>query len=309
MKAILAAIAALVFASTAFANVLEVPSNGGEASGIGFFAGWKCPPNDNITLVIDGGDPLQLASGVRRGDTAGVCGNDGRNGYISEYNFGLLGDGDHTVSVRQDGMAFATATFHVTTFGTPFMRGAAGTYTLPNFPSAGATTTIEWSEGAQSFVVTARSGGSPTPTPTPVATPTPDPGSLADLIGTWSFSYAIGSSNLTDEFHLESTKIVDGIEEIDGFDGDGNLVVGGALQDVFPGSGSTLHWALIRKAGTTCTAYLFDRSGDTASGEVETASIVGSNNCGTFAGSSPLTGVRTSQSATAGALATRLPRG
>ena len=156
--------------STASADVLEVPANGGDASGIGYFSGWKCPPNTNITLVVDDGAPLPAATNIRRGDTSGICSNDGKNGYISQFNFNLLGDGNHTVSVRQNGAQFAQATFHVTTFGQSFLSGATGTYTLQNFPQAGQTATVEWSQGAQNFVIIGKGGGGP-PTQCPANGP------------------------------------------------------------------------------------------------------------------------------------------
>ena len=150
-------------ATHAAAASLEVPANGGNASGIGYFSGWKCPPNDNIPIVLDGGSPIPVPSGVRRLDTAGVCGNDGRNGFIAQYNFNLLGDGVHTASVRRNGAQFAQATFTVTTFGVNFLTGASGTYVLLNFPQAGQNTTVRWVQGAQNFVITDTSGGMVTP--------------------------------------------------------------------------------------------------------------------------------------------------
>ncbi len=147
------------FATYAAAASLEVPADGGNASGIGYFSGWKCPPNDNITIVLDGGSPIPVPSGVRRGDTAGVCGNDGRNGFIAQYNFSLLGDGVHTASVRRNGAQFAQATFTVTTFGVNFLTGASGTYVLLNFPQSGQNTTVRWVQGAQNFVITDTTGG------------------------------------------------------------------------------------------------------------------------------------------------------
>jgi len=176
-------------AAHATAASLEVPANGGNASGIGYFSGWKCPPNDNITIVLDGGAPVSVPSGVRRLDTAGVCGNDGRNGFIAQYNFGLLGDGAHPASVRRNGVQFASvrrngvqfasvrrngvqfasvrrngvqfaqSTFTVTTFGVSFLTGASGTYILQNFPQAGRSTTVRWVQGAQNFVITDTTGG------------------------------------------------------------------------------------------------------------------------------------------------------
>lgn len=149
-------------ASTASAAVLEVPQNGGQASGIGYFSGWKCPPNDDITIVVDGGAPLPVPSGVARGDTAGVCGNDGRNGFLAQINFNLYGTGQHTAVVKRKGVAFAQSTFEVTSFGTEFLTGVSGFCTLDNFPAGGSTTTVEWAQGQQNFVITNTSGGAGT---------------------------------------------------------------------------------------------------------------------------------------------------
>ena len=148
-------------ATAASAAVIEVPVNGGNASGVGYFSGWKCPPNDDISIVVDGGAPIPVPSRVRRLDTATACGNDGRNGYISQINFGLFGSGVHTAVVRQGGVAFAQTTFSVTTFGVSFLTGASGTYQLNNFPSAGESTMVEWVQGQQNFVIvdTTSTGG------------------------------------------------------------------------------------------------------------------------------------------------------
>lgn len=174
LKRLTPLILVLAVCTPSFAAVLEVPQDGGFASGIGYISGWKCPPNDKISVVIDGGSPIPVPSGVRRNDTAGACGNDGRNGYITQINFGLLGDGTHTVAVRQNGQSFVTSTFNVTTFGTPFLTGASGTYTLQDFPAQGKTATIIWNQGTQSFVVAGTGGDGPaTPTPRPSVTPTP----------------------------------------------------------------------------------------------------------------------------------------
>jgi hypothetical protein len=36
----------------------------------------KCPLNDKMSLVTDGGPPIPVATGIRRGDTSGICRND-----------------------------------------------------------------------------------------------------------------------------------------------------------------------------------------------------------------------------------------
>ncbi len=176
-------IVGLIFAAIpASAAVLEVPQSGGDASGIGYISGWKCPPNDKITISIDGGDPIPVPSGVRRGDTAGACGNDGRNGFITQMNFGLLGSGFHTVAVRQNGQTFTTSTFNVTTFGTPFLTGASGAYTLLDFPTKGKRVDVDWDQGTQNFVITGTSSG-PIPSPTPQPTPKPTAGGGCNSFG------------------------------------------------------------------------------------------------------------------------------
>src|SRR5262245_9515457 len=111
-----------LLASTVRADVVEVPAEGGTYSGVLYVSGWKCPPNSNITISFDGGAPVPAASRIPRGDTIPACRNDGRNGYILQWNYNLLGDGEHTVSVRQGGAEFASATFNVTTFGSRFLR-------------------------------------------------------------------------------------------------------------------------------------------------------------------------------------------
>ena len=153
------AAAFLLVATGASAAVFEIPANNGNASGIGYFSGWKCPPNDDISIVVDGGTPIPVPSRVRRSDTASTCGNDGRNGFISQINFNLFGNGVHTAVVRQGGVQFAQTTFSVTTFGVNFLSGVSGTYVLNGFPSTGATTTVEWVQGQQNFVIVDTTGG------------------------------------------------------------------------------------------------------------------------------------------------------
>lgn len=171
------ALALVLGAAPAEASVLEVPSQNSEMSGVLFASGWKCPPVGKITFVFDDLDPLPAATGLSRDDTRSACGNGGRNGFLAQFNYGLLGDGPHTVRVLDDGVEFDRADFTVTTFGTRFLRGANGTYELPDFPEDGATTLVEWKQGQQGFVVVDYEPApvGPTPTPTPVACPTNGP--------------------------------------------------------------------------------------------------------------------------------------
>src|SRR5690606_31611292 len=97
------------------------------------------------------GPALPAATRLPRGDTVGACGNDGRNGWLIQYNYNLLGDGPHSVVVRQGGTPFASASFEVTTLGETFLRGRRALFDLPIFGSD--RVTLEWSEAVQGFVI------------------------------------------------------------------------------------------------------------------------------------------------------------
>ena len=133
------------------AGTLENPQAGSFQSGIGLVSGWKCTAN-TITVSFDSGPQLLAAYGTSREDTRSVCG-DANNGFGLLFNWNLLGDGVHTIRAFADGVQFASATFTVTTFGTEFLRGASGRYTLLDFPRAGTNVIIRWQESAQNFVI------------------------------------------------------------------------------------------------------------------------------------------------------------
>ena len=130
--------------------VLENPSLGSSQSGIGIISGWACEAGE---IVIElAGSPVPAAYGTLRGDTRRVCG-DSNNGFSLLVNWSNLGAGEHTIRALVDGVEFARTTVRVTTFGVDFLRGVSGTFDLPNFPSAGATTVIQWEESLQNFVI------------------------------------------------------------------------------------------------------------------------------------------------------------
>ena len=130
---------------------LEVPAIGSFHSGIGYVSGWKCAAGA-LTFNIDGGPAAQLAYGISRKDTQEVCG-DANNGFITEVNWNLAGDGTHTIHVFDNGVEFASAIFIVRTFGTEVLQGASGAYILRDFPQAGQETTIQWQESEQNFAI------------------------------------------------------------------------------------------------------------------------------------------------------------
>ncbi len=130
--------------------MLENPAPDSYQSGVSVISGWACDAEE-IVIEIDG-MPFLAAYGTVREDTQEVCG-DTDNGFSLLWNWSNNGDGEHTVRALSDGMEFGTATVTVTTFGTPFLREAQGSYILDNFPTTGEETQIKWVESLQNFVI------------------------------------------------------------------------------------------------------------------------------------------------------------
>ena len=133
----------------ALARTLDSPADGGTVSGIGVISGWKCEAVGDITVSFDGEAPIPLVYGSSRGDTSASCNDDGRNGFVAIWNWGLMADGPHTAVVYDNGVEFASSTFSVVTFGESFVTGAAGECMIDDFPSMGETSTFEWNESTQ----------------------------------------------------------------------------------------------------------------------------------------------------------------
>jgi hypothetical protein len=146
------------FAASASAQfIIENPIPGSHQSGIGLVFGWKCT-GSNMTAVVDGVYTLILVYGSDRLDTQGQCG-DRNNGFGILVNWNSLSNGQHTIRFYDNGVEFASVTFTVQTLGEQFLRDRSKTVTVPDFPNAGQTTTLQWSEAAQNFVITGLSGG------------------------------------------------------------------------------------------------------------------------------------------------------
>ena len=120
-------------------------------SGVGVISGWACHAQE-IVIELDG-VPYRAGYGTTRPDTQERCG-DTDNGFSLLWNWNNLGAGTHTVRALIDGVEFANTTVRVTTFGEAFLRGASGTFNLPNFPTSGDTTGVQWEEALQNFVIT-----------------------------------------------------------------------------------------------------------------------------------------------------------
>ena len=143
--------------SGAAPQVLENPSPGSFQSGLGAITGWVCAAEE-ITIEFHNGVTGEVSTftagyGTSRADTMAACG-DADNGFSLLYNWNLLGNGLHTVRALADGVEFANVTVTVSTLGGEFVEGLYGEFMLDGFPGAEQTTTVEWEESLQNFVVT-----------------------------------------------------------------------------------------------------------------------------------------------------------
>ena len=132
------------------AATLDVPSPGDRLSGLGVIHGWKCNPQQ-ITVSIDGSDPIPALAPYPRADTGGACGNAGWNGFFTIVNWGIFGDGAHTITASDNGVPFATHTFTVTTLGEEFVTGVEKRATIADFPAPGQSVELEWNQSTQHF--------------------------------------------------------------------------------------------------------------------------------------------------------------
>ena len=132
---------------------LESPSEGSFESGIGLIRGWVCDAA-TVAVEIDGENRWPTAHGTQRGDTAAVCG-DTDNGFGLTFNWNAFGGGLYSLRALADGMVVDDEViFRVATLGTEFLRDApTRDYELPNFPQAGHSATVRWSEAHQNFVI------------------------------------------------------------------------------------------------------------------------------------------------------------
>jgi hypothetical protein len=92
--------------------------------------------------------------GGPRGDTASLCSGNSSTGFGLLVNYNNFGAGGHTAQLYVNGVARGSPSFFTVTVPSgEFMRGLAKTVTVPNFPSAGRTTTLIWQESQQNFAI------------------------------------------------------------------------------------------------------------------------------------------------------------
>jgi hypothetical protein len=131
----------------------ESPSENSIQSGIGVIRGWICDARQ-ISISLDGGKiQLNAAYGTSRQDTFSVCG-DSNNGYGLVFNWNLLSDGSHTMSIIADGTIISTVNFTITTIGKEFFTNLEKQIEINDFPISGESVTVEWSEPDQNFKIT-----------------------------------------------------------------------------------------------------------------------------------------------------------
>lgn len=180
-------------------GALENPASGSTESGIGIISGWHCTAS-KIDIFVDGTLAGSTYTGSSRADTSTVCNGNSSTGYSYLINFNSLSRGEHNIKVFADGIQFGERTFNTTqSGGQEFLSGATKQVTVPDFPSAGANTTLTWSESKQSFVVTGTQSGTSSPQAT----------GLSKLYGDVTFRYKFTSSpNIyTDSASLSSANL------------------------------------------------------------------------------------------------------
>jgi hypothetical protein len=213
---------------------LDTPLPGSFVSGIGYVRGWKCTAG-TLTYTIDNGPPAPLSYGGSRGDTQSACG-DTNNGFVTQQNWNLLSNGQHTIRVFDNGQQFAQATFTVTTVGAEFLTGASASALAL---IAGKQVELTWQQEQQNFVLTQAT----------------DQSALDTLIGQWLFGYTVlltfGATYTLDHIDTSTGKPL-----LLGTDQFGGGVVAAKASDfvsVFP-----FTFGLLDPGATVCRFFIFN---------------------------------------------------
>lgn len=138
-------------AAPSWAAFLESPAPQAVVSGIGFISGWKCDAG-NITVRIDGGEPIAVAMDQPRADTQPICGT-ADNGFIQQINWEHVGAGEHEAVAYDNGVEFGRSTFTVGSTGEEFLKGVRRGAWVDGFPAPGERALLEWNESTQHFEI------------------------------------------------------------------------------------------------------------------------------------------------------------
>ena len=143
--------------TTLIVGYLENPGPDSFQSGLGVLSGWVCEAEE-VEIELNGARQF-AAYGTARLDTEAVCG-DSDNGFGLLFNWNLLGDGEHEVVARVDGVELGRAMVTVTTLGKEFLRDVTGTCEVEDFPTLGEPVTLAWQQTQQNFVIVDGEGSS-----------------------------------------------------------------------------------------------------------------------------------------------------
>ena len=146
-RVLMCALSLLLSGAHASARVLESPADGALVSGLRFLSGWKCNAGQ-ITVTLDGGRPILVATEQPRADTLPACGTI-QNGFIAQTNWHHLGAGLHTAVAYDDGVEFARSTFTVGTTATEFLQGVKADCRVADFPTPGSNGRFAWNASTQ----------------------------------------------------------------------------------------------------------------------------------------------------------------
>jgi len=129
-------------------GALENPAPNSAVSGISTISGWVCSTSQ-IILQVDGTIRYTVPYGSPRGDTQSVCGTV-NTGFGLLVNWNNLSPGSHQVIALADDVEVGRATVTVSTFGTDFLHGASGVFTVP---FNGRSVSLQWQESLQNFAI------------------------------------------------------------------------------------------------------------------------------------------------------------
>ena len=149
--------------SAQLTSALGIPGNGTTLSGISVISGWKCEAKGDLTIRFNDEPPIPLLYGSERTDVLdrGFC-PDSDVGFVAIWNWGNLGDGEHTAVVYDNGVEFARSTFTVVTTGEAYEDDASNKrVTVEDFPEPGDTTILEWNQSTQHFEIIEFMSGAP----------------------------------------------------------------------------------------------------------------------------------------------------
>ena len=152
---------------------LESPAQGSTRSGVGLIHGWVCSANAVEVSIVNARTGTTVVRripagyGSRRVDTVGSCDHDeSTTGWGITYNFNHLPEGEYRIMAYADGERIGLGTAQMNTFsvvhlddfaaddGDRFLRDLDGMCMADDFPMMGETTTLEWEEATQNFVIT-----------------------------------------------------------------------------------------------------------------------------------------------------------